>query len=77
MGTIVGVIVGYVLGTRAGEQGWEDFRESWKVISSSEEVRDMVGAGLSLARQMVGRGGELLAGAAGGNGDGSSLRPVA
>ena len=77
MGTIVGVIVGYVLGTRAGEQGWEDFRESWKVISSSEEVRDMVGAGLSMARQLVGRGGELLAGAAGGDGGGSSLRPVA
>ncbi len=77
MGTIVGVIVGYVLGTRAGEQGWEDFRESWKVISSSEEVRDLVGAGLSMARQLVGRGAELLAGAAGDNGGGSSLRPVA
>jgi hypothetical protein len=77
MGTIVGVIVGYVLGTRAGEQGWEDFRESWKVISSSEEVRDMVGAGFSMARQLVGRGGELLAGAAGSADGRSPLRPVA
>jgi hypothetical protein len=76
MGTVVGVIVGYVLGTRAGEQGWEDFQESWKVISSSEEVRDMVRAGFSLARQLAGRGGEYLASAA--NRDsGSSLRPVA
>jgi hypothetical protein len=77
MGTIVGVIVGYALGTRAGEQGWEEFRDSWKVISSSEEVRDMMGAGLSMARQLLGRGGELLAGTAGTTGAGSSLRPVA
>ncbi len=77
MGTVIGVIVGYALGTRAGEQGWEEFRESWKVISSSEEVRDLVSAGLSMARELVGRGGEYLAGAAGNGTSGSSLRPVA
>ncbi len=77
MGTIIGVIVGYALGTRAGEQGWEEFRDSWKVISSSEEVRDMMGAGFAMARQLLGRGGELLAGAAGGDSRESSLRPVA
>jgi len=77
MGTIVGVIVGYALGTRAGEQGWEEFRDSWKVISSSEEVRDMVGAGFAVARQLLGRGAEILAGPAGAGEGGSSLRPVA
>ena len=76
MGTVIGVVVGYALGTRAGEKGWDEFRQSWKVISSSEEVRDMVGAGFSMARQLIGRGGELLAGAAG-NGSGGSLRSVA
>ena len=70
------MIVGYALGTRAGEQGWEEFRESWKVISSSEEVRDLVSAGLSMVRELVGRG-EYLAGAAGNGTSGSSLRPVA
>ncbi len=36
----------------------------------------MVGAGFSMARQLIGRGGELLAGAAG-NGSDGSLRSVA
>ncbi len=76
MGTVIGVVVGYALGTRAGEQGWEEFRESWKVITSSEEVRDLLSGGLSMARQLIGRGGEYLAGAAGSAG-GSSLRSVA
>ena len=76
MGTVIGVVVGYALGTRAGEQGWEEFRESWKVITSSEEVRDLISGGLSMARQLIGRGGEYLAGAAG-TGGASSLHSVA
>jgi hypothetical protein len=62
MGVIVGFVVGYTFGTRAGEQGWQEFKEAWKVISTSEEVRDMVVGGLSMARDLVARGSTVLAG---------------
>ena len=77
MGTIIGVVVGYALGTRAGEEGWEEFKEAWKVISTSEEVRDMVGAGLSISRELLSRGGEILVEVLGHSGNGASLRPAA
>jgi hypothetical protein len=77
MGVVIGVIVGYAFGTRAGEQGWEEFKEAAKVISTSEEVRDLVAAGFSLGRDLLGRGSELLAGALGTPGPGATLRPVA
>jgi hypothetical protein len=62
MGTMLGMLIGYVIGTRAGEKGYEELREAWKTISSSEEVRDMVAGGLSIARGLVLRGSEMLAG---------------
>ena len=65
MGAIIGVAIGYVLGTRAGERGWEELRESWETISSSQEVKDMMVGGLALAavvlRQGRGRLAERLA----------------
>jgi hypothetical protein len=70
MGVIIGMMVGYALGTRAGEEGWEEFKDAWKVISTSEEVRDLIQGGLSLARSAVGQ-------AFSAGGDGRRLRPVA
>jgi hypothetical protein len=77
MGTVIGVAVGYALGTRAGEEGWSEFRDAWKVISSSEELRDMLSAGIGVARDLIGRGSEMLAGALGSERNGARLRPVA
>lgn len=77
MGTLIGVVVGYALGTRAGEQGWTEFYEAWKVISSSDEVRDLVAGGFSVAKDLIGRGSEFLAGALGTSGDDARLRPAA
>jgi hypothetical protein len=73
MGTILGVIIGYVLGTRAGEQGFEELREAWKVITSSEEVRDLVTGSLSMGRDLIVRAAGGLGSAEGR----STLRPVA
>ena len=73
MGVIVGVVIGYAFGTRSGEQGWKEFTEAWKVISTSEEVRDMVMGGLSLARDVLARGSQVLVAPAAR----TSLRPVA
>ena len=61
----------------AGEQGWEEFRDAWKVITTSEEVRDMVAAGFTLSRELLGRGSEILAGFLGDSQTGAKLRPVA
>jgi|HubBroStandDraft_4_1064222.scaffolds.fasta_scaffold1647814_2 hypothetical protein len=77
MGTVIGVVIGYALGTRAGEDGWTEFYEAWKVIRSSEEVRDLVIGGLSVAKELIGRGAEQLAGALGDPGSKTALRPVA
>jgi hypothetical protein len=76
MGVVVGVIIGYAFGTRAGEQGWAEFQEACKVISSSEEVRDIVAGGFSVAREVLGRSGGLLSGVLG-SGVGAKLRPAA
>jgi hypothetical protein len=74
MGTLIGVVVGYALGTRAGEQGWAEFYDAWKVISSSDEVRDLIAGGFSVAKDLLGRGSEFLAGALNETGDSSRLR---
>ena len=73
MGVIIGVVVGYAFGTRAGEEGWQEFKEAWKVISTSEEVRDMVMGGLSIARDLLTKGNKILAAP----GTRTNLRPVA
>jgi hypothetical protein len=77
MGVIIGVVVGYVLGTHAGEEGWAEFKGAWKVISTSDEVRDLLAAGFSGSRLLIGRGSELLAGAVGTSGSGATLHRVA
>ncbi len=62
MGTIIGVAIGYVLGARAGEESWAEFQDAWKVISSSEEVRDLVAGGFTLGRDLLGRPNVALSG---------------
>ena len=61
MAAVIAFVVGYVLGARAGEEGLEELKEAWKTVSSSGEVRDLVTGGLSIARDIVTRGGGLLA----------------
>jgi hypothetical protein len=77
MGTIIGVVVGYALGTRAGDEGWEEFKDAWKVISTSEEVRDLLAAGFSIGREFLSRGTEVFIEVLGQNGHDTRLRPVA
>jgi len=61
MGVIVGVVVGYMFGASAGAEGWEEIKEAWKVIRASQEVREMVAGGLSLARELLAQGGKTMA----------------
>jgi hypothetical protein len=77
MGVVVGFIVGYALGSRAGADEWPEIVEAWETIVNSEEVRDLVSGGLSMAKDLLGRRADLLAGVLGGPDDGAKLRSVA
>jgi hypothetical protein len=61
MGTMLGLVIGYVLGTRAGEKGYDELRDAWKTIRTSEEVKDMVVGGLAVGRSLLQRGSSMLA----------------
>jgi hypothetical protein len=77
MGVIIGVMVGYALGCRAGSEGWADIEDAWHTISTSEEVRDFISGGLSIARDVVGRRAEILVGVLGLSDDVAKLRQAA
>jgi hypothetical protein len=65
MGVIVGVLIGYVIGSRSGEDAWSELKEAWKTIVSSDEVRDLVAGGLAMVRDIAGRQARILASALG------------
>lgn len=77
MGAIVGVVIGYALGTRAGPDGWTNVKEAVKVIRSSDEAKDLVTTAFSVVRDILGKGSEILAGALGGSDGGAGLRQAA
>jgi hypothetical protein len=60
MGTIIGFVVGYVLGMRAGDKGWAELEDSLRTIQSSPDVRDVVAGVLSTARDMLGQGQRMM-----------------
>lgn len=61
MGAMVGLVIGYVLGTRAGKKGFDELRDAWTTISTSEEVRDMLTGGLAIAGDAMRQGRGMLA----------------
>jgi len=56
MAAIVGLIIGYLLGTRAGDKGHEELQESWKTITTSQGFRDMLGGLFALMGEFLNRG---------------------
>jgi len=76
MGTIIGLVIGYVLGTQAGPDEWEEIREAWKTIVASPEVHDLIESGVMIARDLLGRGGEMLAASATGSESGRAGRAL-
>jgi hypothetical protein len=61
MGVVIGVLVGYAIWSKAGSDGWSELEEAWKTIVASEEVRDLLSGGVSVARDLLERRGELIA----------------
>lgn len=80
MGVIIGVIVGYVMGAKSGEQGLDELREAWATIRSSEEAKELMSGGLAMAASLISRGGGMLAdrlqATAGSSGSVTTLRPT-
>jgi hypothetical protein len=62
MGTLFGFVVGYVLGARAGAQGFEEVVESLRDIRRSDEFRGFVDAMKSHSRHVLGQITGRLAG---------------
>ncbi len=48
MGVVIAFFVGYVLGTRAGREGMEQFIDAIEQIAESDEVRGLVATGAGL-----------------------------
>jgi hypothetical protein len=61
MAAIVGLIIGYLLGTRAGDKGHEELTESWRTITTSQGFRDMLGGLFALISEFLARGRGALA----------------
>ena len=86
MGVIIGWMVGYVMGTKAGEEGLEELKKSWTTIRQSEEAQRMVSGGFAMGKSLLSRGGGMIVerlgtklGLSGGHSDGgsvSTLRPT-
>jgi hypothetical protein len=74
MGTVIAVVVGYVLGARAGQKGYEELVDAWETIRSSDEVRDLMQSGVVVAKELLARGFEVIAS---NTRPGPGLRPAA
>ena len=77
MGVVIGVLVGYAIGSKAGSEAWPELEDAWKTIVASEEVRDLLSGGVSVARDLLSRRGELLAGVLGFGDPSAHLRQAA
>jgi len=77
MGVVIGVLVGYAIGSKAGSEAWPELEDAWKTIAASEEVRDLLSGGVSLARDLLSRRGDLIAGVLGLGDSSDRLRQAA
>ena len=59
------------------DRAWPEIEEAWKTIVESEEVRDLISGGVSIARDLLGRRSELIAGVLGVSDPDAKLRPAA
>jgi hypothetical protein len=55
METIIGFVVGYLVGSREGKAGLERLKTSWNTIRTSPEVRKLATDAVSVAGQVMSR----------------------
>jgi hypothetical protein len=72
MGVMVGFALGYVLGTRAGEDGYQEMMTALKTITSSGELKELAGAAVGMLADLLKQGTGAL-----GDANESKLRRIA
>jgi hypothetical protein len=76
MGVIIGVVIGYALGSKAGPDAWTELEDAWHTIYTSEEVRDLVAGAVDIVREVLEKRADIVAGIIGAP-DRARLRPAA
>lgn len=61
MGALIGFIIGYALGTKAGPERVEELKRAFADISKSPEFRGLLDTGRTLVQSAVKEGGQALA----------------
>jgi hypothetical protein len=61
MAAILSLVAGYVLGTKAGEKGLDELKSSWRTISRSPEVHQMISSSLSIGKNLLSQSRGMLA----------------
>ena len=72
MGVMIGFVLGYVVGTRSGAEGYEELTSSIKSILSSGELKELAGSAIALLGDVLKQGTNAL-----GDGGEAKLRRIA
>lgn len=56
MGVMIGFALGYVFGTRAGAEGYQEMVSALKTITSSGELKELAGGAISLLGDVLKQG---------------------
>lgn len=66
MGTVIGFVIGYMLGMRDGRNGSaSEVMDAWQTIRKSDEFKALVSGGMGIAGQMLKQGLVTLMGQSG------------
>lgn len=60
MGVMIGFTLGYIFGTRAGEEGYAEMVGALKSITSSGELKELVGGAVSVLADVLKQGTSAL-----------------
>jgi hypothetical protein len=72
VGVMIGFAIGYVFGTRAGAEAYDEMRSALKTIVSSGELKELAGGAISVLGDVLRQGSGAL-----GNGGETKLRRIA
>ena len=60
MGVFIGFVVGYVMGTRAGENAFDELKSTVTQIVASGEFKDLLAGGMGIFQEALKSGGKAL-----------------
>ncbi len=72
MGVMIGFAIGYVFGTRAGAEAYEEMRSALKTIVSSGELKELAGGAIAVLGDVLRQGSGALS-----DNNGAKLRRIA